>query len=269
MTPAPSEVPQLSTVKWGQSKIVASLPVHCTLSIAKELVSKVPKWEFLVGVPSGYPNILQRYFLGIAITRQEIKCFTQVNFQFYPKKCLHRNIFGKQLRIQDVLFTYFEQVVSLFANFYSNTKSLQLFCAKSSLISTNFHRKANLSNSKSGYYYALLAVISLCELLANYIKKTQCQVWSGQKCDVLQLALSFDKLCHNATAHQKGLIKKLASALPADYKCIFCIMVIITDRKSTNKDVPFLGPWAANQLYFWNMFNQEWTIQNVEFDIFI
>ena len=43
MTPAPSEVPQLSTVKWGQSKIVASMPVHCTLSIAKELVSKVPK----------------------------------------------------------------------------------------------------------------------------------------------------------------------------------------------------------------------------------
>ena len=138
MTPAPSEVPQLSTVKWGQSKIVASMPVHCTLSIAKELVSKVPKWEFLVGVPSGYPNILQRYFLGIAITRQEIKCFTQVNFQFYPKKCVHRNIFGKQLRIQDVLFTYFEQVVSLFANFYSNTKSLQSFCAKSSLISANF-----------------------------------------------------------------------------------------------------------------------------------
>ena len=107
MTPAPSEVPQLSTVKWGQSKIVASLPVHCTLSIAKELVSKVPKWEFLVGVPSGYPNILQRYFLGIAITRQEIKCFTQVNFQFYPKKCLHRNIFGKQLRMSDILLIFF------------------------------------------------------------------------------------------------------------------------------------------------------------------
>ena len=174
-----------------------------------------------------------------------VKCFTQVRFlkfSILPAKLLTK------IENSGCFIYLFWTICKSFCKF------LQLFCEKSSLFSANFTEKGNLSNSKTGYYYALLAVISLCELLANYIKKTQCQVWSGQKCDVLQLALSFDKLCHNATAHQKGLIKKLASALPADYKCIFCIMVIITDRKSTDKDVPFMGPWAANQLYLWNMF---------------
>ena len=172
--------------------------------------------------------------------------------------------YWQKLRIQDVLFIYFEQFVSLFANFYSCFVKNQA-CFR------------QISQKRVICQIPSLVITTHCLLLSHYMnfwqgtlkRPSASQVWSGQKCDVLQLALSFGKLCHNATAHPKGLIKNLASALPADYKCIFCIMVIITDRKSTDKDVSFMGPWAANKLYLWNMFNQEWTIQNVEFDIFI
>ena len=52
-------------------------------------------------------------------------------FQFYPKK--NRDIFGKLSGILDVLLICFNQIVSIFENIYSNTKSLQLICEKFSL----------------------------------------------------------------------------------------------------------------------------------------
>ena len=44
------------------------------------------------------------------------------NFQFYPKERVYRDIFVKKLRMWDVLLIYFEQIVSFFGHFYSNTK---------------------------------------------------------------------------------------------------------------------------------------------------
>ena len=42
---------------------------------------------------------------------------------FAPKKRINRDIFGEKFRIKDVLFIYFEQIVSFYAIVYS----LQLF----------------------------------------------------------------------------------------------------------------------------------------------
>ena len=62
--------------------------------------------------------------------QNDILCKIPDFFQFYPKKtCLPR------------------QFVSLFTNFYSNTKSLLLFCEKSSV---------NQQNSQKGYFFALI-----------------------------------------------------------------------------------------------------------------
>ena len=45
-------------------------------------------------------------------------------------KFLNCDSFCKIARILEVLIIYFDQIISLFANFCSNTKSLQLFCKK-------------------------------------------------------------------------------------------------------------------------------------------
>ena len=100
------------------------------------------------------------------------------NFQFYPKNACIATLLAK-IENSGCFIHLFWTICKSFCKF------LQLFCEKSSLFSANFTEKGNLSNSKSGYYYALLAVISLYELLARYIEKTQCLsglVWSKMRC---------------------------------------------------------------------------------------
>ena len=106
--------------------------------------------------------------------------------------------YWQKLRIQDVLFIYFEQFVSLFANFYSCFVKNQA-CFR------------QISQKRVICQIPSLVITTHCLLLSHYMnfwqgtlkRPSACQVWSGQKCDVLQLALSFGKLCHNATAHQR------------------------------------------------------------------
>ena len=64
-------------------------------------------------------------------------------FQFYLRKRVNRDIFGQELRMKNVLLIYFEQIVSFCAIIYSNTNSLQLFCA-------------NWQISQVGYFFALI-----------------------------------------------------------------------------------------------------------------
>ena len=60
-------------------------------------------------------------------------------FSILPEtKRANRGIFGQNLKLQDVLLTYFEQIVSFCAFTYSKTNSLKLFYENSSLNSTNF-----------------------------------------------------------------------------------------------------------------------------------
>ena len=76
-----------------------------------------------------------------------VKWLTRVRFpkiSILPEKRINRDIFGEKFRIKDVLFIYFEQIVSLFANVHSNTKSLQLFWEKSRLNLANFTEKVIL-----------------------------------------------------------------------------------------------------------------------------
>ena len=47
------------------------------------------------------------------------------------------DIFGKKMRIEDIIHVYFEQIVSFCVIIYSNTNSLQLFCENSSMNSPN------------------------------------------------------------------------------------------------------------------------------------
>ena len=70
-----------------------------------------------------------------------VKRFTQVgftDFSILPEKTRKSRHSWEKIKLLDVLLIYFEQSVSLFANFYSNAKALQLFCEKSSL--ENFTR---------------------------------------------------------------------------------------------------------------------------------
>ena len=76
------------------------------------------------------------------------------NFQSPPQKKVRVNcdIFGKQLRLYDVFLINFEEIISLFANFYSNTKSLHLFWEESRLNSANFTEKVSFCvNSWKSY----------------------------------------------------------------------------------------------------------------------
>ena len=63
------------------------------------------------------------------------------HFIITPKKRVNRVISGEKLRIKELLFIYFEQIVSLFANVYSNTKSFPLLWEKSRLNLVNFTEK--------------------------------------------------------------------------------------------------------------------------------
>ena len=70
-----------------------------------------------------------------------VKSFTPITLKTsksYPKKSVNRDNFGKQLRIENLLLIYFEQIVSLSAIIYSNTKSFHLFCENPGLNLANF-----------------------------------------------------------------------------------------------------------------------------------
>ena len=72
--------------------------------------------------------------------------------QFFPRKCVNRNIFGQQLRMEDVLLIYFEQNVSFCAIIYSKTKSLQLFYESSSRNSANFKGRVFVCDTSWKFY---------------------------------------------------------------------------------------------------------------------
>ena len=62
---------------------------------------------------------------NISSDMEFVKCFTPVRFpkiSILPEKRINRDIFGEKFRIKDAFFIYFEQIVSLFADFYSNAK---------------------------------------------------------------------------------------------------------------------------------------------------
>ena len=58
--------------------------------------------------------------------------------KFYPRKTRKSRYFWQQLRIENVLLIYFEQIVNFCAIIYSNTNSVQLFCENSCLNLANF-----------------------------------------------------------------------------------------------------------------------------------
>ena len=75
----------------------------------------------MVGAPRVSIVKLNRYRHGIR--RMFYTRKLPNTFNFTQKKRANRDIFGEKMRMWDVLLIYFEQFVSLFANFYSNTKS--------------------------------------------------------------------------------------------------------------------------------------------------
>ena len=81
-----------------------------------------------------------------------VKYFTPVGFpNFTQEKSVNRDIFGQELRIEDVLLIYFEQIVSFCAIIYSNTNSPQLFCENSSLNLANFTDRVIFTSPKIFY----------------------------------------------------------------------------------------------------------------------
>ena len=91
--------------------------------------------DFTPGPNNTHHYIFQNSNVYVWPEIEFVKCFTLVRF---PKF----STIPKKLGMFDVLLIYFEQFVSLFANFYSNTKSLHLFCEKSSL---NFTKRVDCS----------------------------------------------------------------------------------------------------------------------------
>ena len=89
MTPAPSSASQLSSVRCGQSRMEASVPKHCTLSIAK-VAGTEPKRECIVCTPVEYPSILWNTFY-IAVDKRTCQKLLSGFLEQYQTSPLKRN----------------------------------------------------------------------------------------------------------------------------------------------------------------------------------
>ena len=101
-----------------------------------------------------------------------VKSFTQVRFQKInstQEKRAYCDIFGQQLRMEDVLLIYYQ-----FSCNYLHTNSLQLFCGNFSLNLTNFTERVIFCVS-SWKLYPSTKYLTQVSLVTNSMSDTTCR----------------------------------------------------------------------------------------------